>query len=463
MKDKIQALMVKLKLDKHHRIERFGVLFFSLVLVMTILVSISMVQHIKNQRIVLTDKAIYTTEDTWSLTGQGVQVVNMYRNENYTKSFILLKTNVDKLSVDAHDYQILMTGYQGEVLKNKNAIGAVYIFGNTGYMGLYFADASGFDKQLYNITLRNFRLITGDRVENGDYADASDSKKNQIHILANLAGKDAIVAKFLEEDNPELIDIYAETVSVTEEESVREELNDTLISMNNQMSLINEEAKFLTRMNIVIPSLPTAIAGDYITDNVDETANNPKQFSEDMYDDIDSKISSTYENVKLDTSISDETGESIYVDSDKLYLVTDFVFPGGYQYNYQDMRITDHYVTNNILPEGMKFKAFAAEKSNEMNHYSYYSDELNNKYSKWYYTTETGEVERWTPYEYSEEDKAIQKSIDSYTAGVRELYRLKEKFQTEYLADLARIEYSAETTASLFSINTDDDVLLIYE
>ena len=98
-----------------------------------------------------------------------------------------------------------------------------------------------------------------------------------------------------------------------------------------------------------------------------------------------------------------------------------------------------------------------------MNHYSYYSDELNNKYSKWYYTTETGEVERWTPYEYSEEDKAIQKSIDSYTAGVRELYRLKEKFQTEYLADLARIEYSAETTASLFSINTDDDVLLIYE
>lgn len=463
MKDKIQALMVKLKLDKHHRIERFGVLFFSLVLVMTILVSISMVQHIKNQRIVLTDKAIYTTEDNWSLTGQSVQVVNMYRNENYTKSFILLKTNVDKLSVDAHDYQILMTGYQGEVLKNKNAIGAVYIFGNTGYMGLYFADASGFDKQLYNITLRNFRLITGDRVENGDYADSSDSKKNQIHILANLAGKDAVVAKFLEEDNPELIDIYAETVSVTEEESVREELNDTLISMNNQMSLINEEAKFLTRMNIVIPSLPTAIAGDYITDNVDETANNPKQFSEDMYDDIDSKISSTYENVKLDTSISDETGESIYVDSDKLYLVTDFVFPGGYQYNYQDMRITDHYVTNNILPEGMKFKAFAAEKSNEMNHYSYYSDELNNKYSKWYYTTETGEVERWTPYEYSEEDKAIQKSIDSYTAGVRELYRLKEKFQTEYLADLARIEYSAETTASLFSINTDDDVLLIYE
>lgn len=463
MKDKIQALMVKLKLDKHHRIERFGVLFFSLVLVMTILVSISMVQHIKNQRIVLTDKAIYTTEDNWSLTGQGVQVVNMYRNENYTKSFILLKTNVDKLSVDAHDYQILMTGYQGEVLKNKNAIGAVYIFGNTGYMGLYFADASGFDKQLYNITLRNFRLITGDRVENGDYADSSDSKKNQIHILANLAGKDAIVAKFLEEDNPELIDIYAETVSVTEEESVREELNDTLISMNNQMSLINEEAKFLTRMNIVIPSLPTAIAGDYITDNVDETANNPKQFSEDMYDDIDSKISSTYENIKLDTSVSDETGESIWVDSDKLYLVTDFVFPGGYQYNYQDMRITDHYVTNNILPEGMKFKAFAAEKSNEMNHYSYYSDELNNKYSKWYYTTETGEVERWTPYEYSEEDKAIQKSIDSYTAGVRELYRLKEKFQTEYLADLARIEYSAETTASLFSINTDDDVLLIYE
>ena len=463
MKDKIQALMVKLKLDKHHRIERFGVLFFSLVLVMVILVSISMVQHIKNQRIVLTDKAIYTTEDNWSLTGQSVQVVNMYRNKNCTKSFILLKTNVDKLSVDAHDYQVLMTGYQGEVLKNKNAIGAVYIFGNTGYMGLYFADASGFDKQLYNITLRNFRLITGDRVENGDYADSSDSKKNQIHILANLAGKDAIVAKFLEEDNPELIDIYAETVSVTEEESVREELNDTLISMNNQMSLINEEAKFLTRMNIVIPSLPTAIAGDYITDNVDETANNPKQFSEDMYDDVESKISSTYENIKLDTSVSDETGESIWVDSDKLYLVTDFVFPGGYQYNYQDMRITDHYVTNNILPEGMKFKAFAAEKSNEMNHYSYYSDELNNKYSKWYYTTETGEVERWTPYEYSEEDKAIQKSIDSYTAGVRELYRLKEKFQTEYLADLARIEYSAETTASLFSINTDDDVLLIYE
>ena len=464
MKDKFQNLLVKLKLDKHHRIERFGVLFFSLVFIMCVLTGISLKAHIENQHLVLTDQAVYTETAEWSLTGQEVSVVDIYRNEDCTRAFVLLHMDMSNMSLDARDYQILMTGYQGETLKNKKAIGAVYVFGNTGYMGLYFADASGFEKQMYDIVVRNLELISSNKREENEvpYDDVSFKHNNQIRIYANLAGRNATVAKFLESESPELIDVYAETVAIKQEDEIRNSLNSSLITMNNQMSMINEQAEFLNKMHVVIPELPASIASDYITDDATLTSSNPTRFDASMYDEASRKISSVYENVKLDTS-DDENGNNGYVNSDKLYLVTNFVFQGGLQYNYQDMKLTDHYVTNNILPQGMKFKKFETELSNESVAYAAYLEDIEARYSKWYIKDENGDVEQWAYTPGYADDEAIFKATEAYKQAVIQLYETKKTYQTQYLRDLAKIEASAETAADMFSISADDKVLIIYE
>jgi hypothetical protein len=296
---------------------------------MLCLFAVSFKAHMENKKVNLTEQAIYTKQAAWSLIGQKVDNVRAYRNENFTKAFILLKMDMSKMSLDAKDYQFFVTGGTGYKLKNKDMTGSVYVFGNTGYLGLYFTDAAGFEKMLYSIIVRNTSIITADRVDQEQidkYSDASFKSHNQIKIFANLAGSDAIVADFLAKDVPDDLEIYADVIASVDEEELRKKLNQTLFDMNNLMSLINEYGEYLQRMKIYVPPLPTAIAGDRITDNPEDTKDNPTAFSESMLNVDDVKISSVYENI-LDAAVSDDSqGVNPYLEGEKLYLVTDFVF-----------------------------------------------------------------------------------------------------------------------------------------
>lgn len=460
MNDKMNNLRAKLFLDDHHRMERFCLLFLLLAAVVIGCYVNGWQVHRENEKLKLTAKAIYTVETKWSLTGETVRVVDLYRNDNSTKIFMLLKiSNANELpminlSTDANDYQIMMTGAQGsKIVGNPKA--DIYMFADTGYMGLYFTESSGFSSALYDVVLRNTKMLKQD-VNADENSKDSFKRFNQIRLYANFAGTDATIADFLNKENPTVEEIYSELLLKKQAEGQIAGLNQTLIEMNNEMARINDVSTSLSSYGINVPSLPAAINGDYITLEEEPTLTNPNAFDYAMMNTIESIISTRY-NITIDTTIEENAAK--YKNSDTLYLVTDYVFPGGYQFNHQDLAITDGVLDTLMAdcPENMTFKEFAETKALEEAEYNVYTKLT---FDDWYYNT--GNKFIYDSYNASPDDTAIYNAINRYEASVTNLYNLKKKYQTEQLADLLRLESKSKDVANIFSIRSDKDTLIMY-
>ncbi|MBD5585201.1 MAG: hypothetical protein HDQ88_08965, partial [Clostridia bacterium] len=141
-------LSERLFLDKHHTIERFGVLFGVLfVSLVIVFISTCFSQVDFNENLLLTQSK-WSTEFTFSLSGATGSVVNVFRDDNNTKSFVLLKfDDLKDITVDPNEYEVFLTG--ADMNQNWQELkcspkASVYMFGSTGYMGLYFVDMGGF-------------------------------------------------------------------------------------------------------------------------------------------------------------------------------------------------------------------------------------------------------------------------------------------------------------------------------
>lgn len=498
----MNQFLARFKIDNHHRIERFGVLFCFFVVFFSVLFGISIKKDIDRKKLRLSETALYTTRSQWSKTGQQVDIYNIYRNNDSSKVFILLKTYLEAatdsalISTNADDYEIFMTGYNGEKLTN-NPKAAIYMFGSTGYFGLYFVDAKGFDPHMYDIIVRNNGDLTtqtsNSAAEFYENDDSSFMKFNQIHLYANLAGSDAVVKDFLNADNPTLEEIYADVISSIDEKEVRETLDASLITMNNYMNVANQYADRLTTLGIKVPNLPPALAGDSIVLDGSLANKNPTAFEKSMLNPVESVISSDYNGVEntsvgkfdclpvrdvmkaveyadaVKNGLVDEMKEKDEVTlkdyekyNGKLYLVTDYVFPGGYQYNYQALRLMDKGLES-LMPNGLSFRQWVEEKAIEVQTYRTISSKFNAEsyYSTWYYLD--GTKFKYDPDTSLDVDKAQYDAINAYTGAITDLYLEKYNYQTMYLYNLLKLEASANTSTSMFTINAKDDMFYLYE
>ncbi len=464
----LNAIKAKFKLDSHHRMERFTVLFCAFTSILLLLFGWSLHIHNEHQKVTLTTQAKYTERTQWSITGQYVTILDIYRNHDSSKIFVLLRTgqgsdDMKTMSTDAADYQIFMTGYKKEKLTN-NPKAAFYVFGNTGYMGLFFTDSRGFDAHMYDIVVRNNKLLTSDVDMNAQeqYEDVSYKYHNQIHLYANLAGTDAIEKDFLNAESASVEDIYAEVIASIDESNIRETLNNDLKTMNDYMSSINEYAANLEKLGVRVPSLPLALAGDSITLDPEQTANNPTAFDKAMLNQTGSVIQSDYNTA--DVSVSEMfdcvTSEEAKDTANNLYLVTDYVFPGGFQYNYQNAKLRDSLL-GELMPEGYTFLKWVDAKTVERQTYRTINQTLNKDYYSTWYMLDGSEF-RYNDSVALNNDTAIKNTIDNYVDAVGKLYTTKYNYQVQDLYKLLRLKASADTSTSLFSINNSDDVLIMY-
>ncbi len=456
-------------LDSHHKMERFAVMFLAFVSAILMLFVISFKIHRDHMKVNLTTQAMYTERTQWSITGQWTEILNIYRNNDSSKVFILMKigkTPKDMLnmSTDANDYQILMTGYKNDPLTNTSANAAVYMFGSTGYMGLYFWDTRGFDPHVYDIVVRNNKVLTSEVDESAQkrYKDMSYQNFNQIHLYANLSGSDAEVKDFLNTESPAPSVVYADIIASIDEAKTREVLNDDLQAMNNCMLKLNQYTEALTSYNVRVPALPPAIAGDIITVDESLTANNPHTFDKSMLNQIGDIISSDYDTIDSNSSAMFQCATSVEAKDldNKLYLVTDYVFPGGYQYNYQDMKLSSGTL-NNMKPADMSFSQWVDAKEIERQTYPTIGQTLSTKYySTWYMVD--GSQFRFDSKTGLDIDVSINETVKAYEETVGLLYKTKYLYQTSHLYNLLKLEASADTSDALFSINTTDNALVMY-
>lgn len=451
--------MLRMLSGTHYKMERFCVMFTALFLTMIIILLNCFRINYKNAQLNLGTKAVWTNSAQFSLSETYVNVSNVYRNSTFTKAFVLLKAEdagMHTLSTDAKDYQMFMTAAEEKNPLTCDPTGAIYIFGNTGMIGLYFADENGFEPNLYDIVLRNTRMMVQPNTAKADatFRDKSYVKNNQMHFYVNLAGSDAPVAKFLEEENPEVRDIYIDLVSTSRDAEIKQGLNKTLLDMNVTMAQINEYANRLSNTyNLSVPALPVSIENDYVTDKPDLTAGNPNVFTSSML--RRTGTTAVYSPYSVTVDSSDATLYQEYVSGDDLYLVTNFVFPGGVQFDYQSASLREGIV-DGFKDPALTYDQWLNHQRNEEAQYS--RADVGANWGKWMYK----DGKEFVGSSYDATLQAIEADIKQYQAAVDKLVGLKSDYQKRQLYELLALDTSSKSIAQMFSIRSDAETVILW-
>ena len=267
---------------KHKKIERFMVTFFTISIPLVVMTGISIYNKFGLDDQMLMSRAIYTTEATFSRTHETSKVVGVYTNSDKTRGMVLLKFQDGvNISSNAADYKVATTGTNLKRQKEdlaSNPSGSLYIFGTSGYMGLYFVDNGGFKSQIFKSTVRmekEFKSVDEKEIVKDKLPSETYSKYDQADFYYNLGATEA--TKLATLDNPDfsIQDFYVEAVGSKLNEDKRKEITTKLNEMSKTLLQIREmksrlESTAVDGVGLVVPDLPKEIASDSFSGSGDD-------------------------------------------------------------------------------------------------------------------------------------------------------------------------------------------------
>lgn len=342
--------MSKFKFFKHGGIERFGITFVVVIgLFIGLFVAMS---NMRNKDIAKAIKydPIYMSDFKLSKSGTDGKVLGVYTNSENTKSLVILKLNDTGLvSTNAEDYKLFLTPAKaaGNPRTKFNAGASFFTFGDTGYMGILFTSATGFNNELAQIIIRNqSKLLDVDDEKSKQAMSENESFKffDQGVFYINMGAINTPVLKLLDNDELNLQEVYSNVVLKARDSDVRAALDTTIQSMVDTRKVIEEYHDRLIRfsangLTVVDTPVPAFIEDDVFTKLGNDDTDN---------DDINSKLaenygvaSSTAEHNDSSTSLSSEDMEST-VES-----LTDTVN------STTDTRLADEYVVTGSETSGV--------------------------------------------------------------------------------------------------------------
>lgn len=413
-------ILSKLKLDNHHKIERFGVVVLSLALALLIVTGTTVGSWYRAQHRKLGSQAIYTTEFKTSRTGVGGNVEQIFRNNDQTAVFVLMKFgSMANISSDSKNYQIFLTGKSSSGHTEKLICapsGVLYIFGSTGYFGVYLKDVNGFQPQLVDMTIRhNSSLVTG---EYGNAQDDDESFKyyDQFKVLFNPGGTDAVVSDSLAQGELVVRDMYESMITREKEQAYKIALNEDLEAMQKTLGLIEEYEDRLVRDKIVVPDAPRVIRGDKI--------------------------------------------EGPSMEDGSYELTSSTAVTGAYDFDWKNGSIKEGY--SDVTDDVVKAAAYLNEKDAERK-----SDEAKAEFSisglKWYLQGEDGLV----PFENQSVEGVdstglIQNDISNLMKAWSTYYSQKVKYQVTDMRPLLVLEINAKDGWQNYTLNDSIDLITLY-
>lgn len=409
---------IKSKFDwlfgSHYKMERFGVMFFALLTAMALVVGSIGIRKAAMDKVTLGDTAVYTTGFTSSLSMNDGQLVNLWVNDSRTQCFILLHwDDMTSVVTDAEDYEVYLTGRSPNGRKEAlqcTPYGNFYVFGTTGYMGLFLVDMDGFPSQIINCIVRCNRLVNGMPDLVPEYADTSFSTYDQIQFFVNPGGALASTASFLNEGRMNVYDIYEATAAAGQEAQIRASLNNTLKSMQASLDAINEYTYRVKQDDIVVPTTPIQIRGDSIT--------------------------------------QDEAGN--------YHLDTDYIVQGAYTFDWQNGSIQQGYLEDVLKEAGYR----RADRYILDQQAKAENNVMDLSALRWVYndgtvfstTTGTGAV--------MSSVAQTQKDIQNLTQAWSTYYNLKVSYQTAQLEQLLRLELEISEATSAYTVKTNGLIMI---
>lgn len=345
IKDTVVRLSKTLKLDSHHAIERFGVVFGVLSVTGLITLGGSGAAAYQAGRNALGDKAQYTQSFTTSKTNLKGEVEGVYRNDSGTKTLVVMNFGErTQISYNAADYQAFLLGsdfnLNSEKVATPGLTGSFHVFGSTGYVGVLLEAREPFARQVLNLTIRaNAELSFADQVKSGDTIDklAGDptfARYDQWRVFFNPAAQGARHIQALDTPVFDPARAYYDVVVKDEETTARANLDNQLVKMRADLSQINAYTSDLqtTKVDDVFlrpPTVPASIRSDKVTGQTAAEAGATKPGSEGT-----------------------------------LTLQTSSVVPRGFNFDWRAGNVYSGYL-DKLVPPGSSYVQYLTQKSSE--------------------------------------------------------------------------------------------------
>lgn len=407
--------------NKHKKIERFMFTFFSVSIPLILMTGISIYNKFGLDDEMLASRAIYTTESTFSRTGESAKVTGVFTNSDNTRGMVLIKfpegTNI---SSNASDYKVFTTA--SNLKKGKERLvsqpsGSIYVFGTSGYVGLYFVDNNGFSSQIFKSTIRmekEFKSVDDKKINKEQLPGESYSQYDQADFYYNLGATGASKLLTLDKSDFSVQDFYVEAIGSKLNDKKRTEISEKLNDMSKKLLQIKEiklrlESTAVDGVGLIVPELP-------------------KEISSDSYS---------------------GSGENI------LY-TTDYVYPGGLNFNWKDVDIKTGYfktINNKTLnPEGLSLSRFLVKLRNDQSGSSIQKFE-----HKWVMSdgSKFEDFVRTVGLDNSGVE-SMNGNVTKYTSLIDEYMSLKREYQTKDLKDLLSLDVTLENaTTNVDSVSKD--------
>lgn len=320
--ERMKKMLNRLKFFKHSGIERFGITFVAVIAIFIgLFVAMS---HMRNKDIAKAIKyePIYLSDFKLSKSGTEGKVLGVYTNSEKTKSLVILKLNdTGLISTNAEDYKLFLTPAKavGNVRKKFNAGASFFTFGDTGYMGILFTSATGFNNELAQIIIRNqSKLLDVDDEKSKQSMSENESFKyfDQGVFYINMGAINTPILKLLDNDELNLQDVYSNVVLKARDSDVRAVLDTIIQSMVDTRKVIEEYHDRLTRfsangLTVVDTPIPTFITDDNFSklDNSDDpNANLAKNYGVNDTESSTEASTANLEETTADTKLADEVG-----------------------------------------------------------------------------------------------------------------------------------------------------------
>lgn len=415
---------------RHHEIEKFGIT----VLVMTLLLGGSLgtsgYAAITRNHKILERQALFTSQFEMSKSKASGQVLRVFENDSRTKAFVLLKfSDMSKMSSDAKTYKMFLLTKGGS---NHHPSGAIYVFGQTGYVGLYLVDSEGFSSKLQNIVLRANAQLVPDSAKADPTKDASFAKYDQTLFSVNLGAKVTDQGSISVSEATNSNAIFERGVTITAQ------LNDEPLDSKTLFnSLVAENLDKETRLKLA-DDLNTM---KYQLNLIDEYTKRLQSF------DLDGR------RIVIPETMASILGDSIIEKDGVPYLETQYVFPKGYNFNWQDMTFEGGYAKN-IVPEGMNTLDYMLSVSQDM------TARVPQVRSKDWFLSDGS---AFSDLQRIASDSTVVKTAGELVSGLTSAWssyaQLKEQYQCTDLKKLLDIELSAKSAAESTTVHAGETAL----
>lgn len=440
--DSAKGLGKKFKLDSHHAIERFGVIFSVLFVIGSVLLGSTMFSAWTNTRAALDERALYVTSFTTSRTQVQGEVSGLYVNPERNRAMVMMKfDDPTQVSSTASSYKAFLTGSSPDLRQEplKTQVAAqIVVFGATGYMGVVFDSNKPFPQQVYNLTMRsNSELVypKGDpRIRKDLRDDSSFLAHDQWRLYFNPGAQGATVVQSLSGRTLDVGAVYAEVVTAGLEAPIRQQLEEQLELMRTNLNRVQEFEEALGRTS--------TLDGDFLVPPRGET---PQP----------TLIPIAGDKIVGDPATVDKDGNPV---PSTLELETDWVAPDGFDFDWRSGSVKEGYLAD-LVPAGERYGTWLTAKA-QMGANATRDQRFNSSRIEWALTDGT----------------LLKDHISSRTAGMTEVvalqgnlnkayddyWRSKETYQVKLPMQLLELEVAQRSVEQSFSVNNDEDVVYFY-